>query len=62
MICGATEPIERFAACSQFMQHYIDRCVNCCGNISDETQCKCSEIMDRDSFRRCQNKNYNAFG
>jgi len=34
------------------------RCLKCCENKRDQRMCKCSEITDKSSFLRCQNRNW----
>ena len=37
--------------------HATRRCLHCCGTGANSMQCKCTDITDQTSFKKCQYKN-----
>ena len=58
LICASAVHADSFGTCGNIhIGNSSSRCALCCGTHSDEHQCKCNEIIDRESFIRCQKLN-----
>lgn len=59
LICGTVVEEGRFNACgTRHEGHATDRCVRCCEEKTEVGHCRCSDVYDQPSFRRCQDKNF----